>query len=123
MAKFNVGDQIFSIRGGWMTVKRVDVHSTYPVETELDRTYTMDGYAHSRDKFQSIFTVEEAANHNFPPPKPEVKFVEKTMYQAVLQSPGSGETYCSSYYYDSSEKAMAHTLAIGYHEVKIMVMK
>jgi hypothetical protein len=54
LSKVKLGDKIFTIEEGWVEVIGVYTDS-YPIETEGEYTYTIDGKLNEEDKYPSAF--------------------------------------------------------------------
>lgn len=104
MSKFKVGDKVFDIRHGWGHIICVDDNedNIYPITASFPNwgagiSYTDKGRNYRQDLNPALMTVEEAAAHNFFPPKNKVKKQIKQWMNINAGMP----TYC----YDSKEKA------------------
>lgn len=54
LSKVKVGDKIWTIKEGWIEVKRIDTSETFPIDTECN-SYTIDGKIYFDDKYPSAF--------------------------------------------------------------------
>jgi hypothetical protein len=55
LSKVQVGDRIWTIQQGWVTVESVDYHETYPISAG-NQCHTIDGKHRTSDTFPSAFT-------------------------------------------------------------------
>lgn len=58
MSKFKVGDKVFSLNAGVVTLQRSGLNN-FPVDDGFS-SYTEDGFFTSTCKFPSLFTLDEA---------------------------------------------------------------
>lgn len=84
--KFKEGDWAFSLKWGWGKIRiEIKEGSLWPI-VHYDENYLPSGKKASNHKCPELFTVSEAAYHNFPPPPKEK--VKKTIEGWVNIYPG-----------------------------------
>lgn len=55
LSKVKVGDKIWTIQEGWTKVAKIDHSYNYPIRTENDYVYLLNGTLSMSDKYPSAF--------------------------------------------------------------------